>query len=71
MNHTCMNRAPQALQGGRNGYRFGSRFAEISVPEVGGGIGDRPAVSILPDLEMSTGGKGGSQGLLGVGPRLI
>ena len=57
MNHTCMNRAPQALQDGRNGYRFGSRFAEISVPEVGGDVGDRPAVSILPDPEMSTGGK--------------
>ena len=39
MNHTCMSRAPQALQDGRNGYRFGSRFPEISVPKVGGTSG--------------------------------
>ena len=33
MSHRCMKRAHQALQIGRNSYRFGFCFGEISVPE--------------------------------------
>ena len=36
MNHRCMKRARRALQIGRNSYRFGFCFAELSVPEMSG-----------------------------------
>ena len=36
VNHRCMERARRALQIGRNSYRFGFCFAELSVPEMSG-----------------------------------